>query len=466
MRNWMVWNIVFRSQEALKRHPTFRILKSMEASDRMSAQNLMQLRRAKLRAFIDYCHANVPYVRAVMQKCGIEPWQIRGPEDLPKLPLTTKAHIRRYRSKLRSRVAGKLETCATGGSTGTPLIFDLSRYRIASRVACRQRVSRWWDLSIGHPEIALWGSPVEITRQDSLRSLRDRLLRTRLLSAFEMNVSTMSRYLDILEAGKCRQIFSYPSAIYQLCVQARKQGRDLRQIGLKTVFVTGEVLFPYQRDLIAESLNCPVANGYGGRDSGFIAHECPHGGMHIMADAVIVEIVDSEGRTVPHGQSGEIVVTDLYSQDAPFLRYATGDIGVLSTRLCSCGRALPLLEQVSGRSNDAIVSPDGRLINSLAVVYPVREIEGIVQFRIVQKTVTSFHVQIVRDHNFSRTAESRIVDGWTNLLRAPVQVKFEYVPDLVTESSGKFRHVRSDITGSVDEKVADPIGSMRDHESA
>src|SRR6202011_632640 len=123
----------------------------------------------------------------------------------------------------------------------------------------------------------------------------------------------------------------------------------------------------------------------GGRDSGFIAHECPRGGMHIMADAMIVEIVDDQGRALPAGTVGQIVVTDLYSHEVPFLRYVTGDLGSIARGRCGCGRGLPMLQSVEGRSNDSIVTPDGRTMNALAMVYPLRELSGIEQFRICQQ---------------------------------------------------------------------------------
>jgi phenylacetate-CoA ligase len=157
-----------------------------------------------------------------------------------------------------------------------------------------------------------------------------------------MNEATISRYLDILEKDRCRQLFGYPSAIYLLCLQARKERRNLHELGIRASFVTGEVLFPHQRELISQTLGAPVADGYGGRDSGFIAHECPQGGMHILSDAVIVEIIGPDGKPVAPGESGEIVATDLYSHEAPFLRYATGDVAALSTQSCPCGRPLPL----------------------------------------------------------------------------------------------------------------------------
>jgi phenylacetate-CoA ligase len=445
MRRWIAWNVWFRLQERLKGHETFRMLHQMEAADRLSAPELARLQRERLRDFLDACYRHVPYVRRRMQEAGVEPGQIRDAADLTRLPLLTKADIRRHRAELRSTQAGRLSPFATGGSTGEPLIFDLGKRRIASRVACRQRVARWWGVSLGDPEIALWGSPIELNRQDWIRGLRDRLLATRLLSAFEMNEARVTEYLDIIEREGCRQLFGYPSAVYLLCLQAQKQGRDLGKLGIKVAFVTGEVLFPHQRALISQTLNCLVADGYGGRDSGFIAHECPDGGMHLMADAVITEIVDGEGRPVSPGQTGEIVVTDLFSEDAPFLRYATGDFGVASSRVCACGRALPLLERIEGRSNDLVVAPDGRLINALALVYPLRDIEGIEQYRIAQKQVDLFHVQLTCNSEFRKDGEDRIRSGWTQLLRAPIRVTFEYLPRIPPDPRGKFRHIVSEV---------------------
>ncbi|HJZ97681.1 MAG TPA: hypothetical protein VKE70_14325 [Candidatus Solibacter sp.] len=445
MKHWIAWNIFFRAQEWVKGHSTFKFLAEMEAVDLLSASELEAYRVDKLRELLAYCYAHVPYVRARMEEAGVVPEGIRRLEDLRRLPLMTKTDIRRHRKSLRSEIARDLTPFTTGGSTGEPLIFDLAKRRIAARVASRQRVARWWGVTIGDREFALWGSPIELNNQQWIRDFRDRLLATTLFSAFEMNEATMSRYLDILESGAFRQLFAYPSAIYLLCLQARKQGRNLRRAGIKVVFVTGEVLFPYQRKVISETLNCPVADGYGGRDSGCIAHECPQGGLHELADGIILELLDPQGRPVAPGEPGEVVATDLFSHEAPFLRYATGDVAIASARQCPCGRALPLLERVEGRSNDSVVAPDGRIINSLALIYPVREVEGIEQFRIRQQKPDRFHVQLVRNERYPREGEERIRRGWTQLLRTPVEVAFEYMSALPAERSGKFRHFISEL---------------------
>jgi phenylacetate-CoA ligase len=415
----------------------------MEAADRLTPEDLGALQSAKLRALLDFSYRHVPYIRQRMADAGVHPRDIRDASDLPRLPVMSKADVRTHGRELRSDIAGRLAPFTTGGSTGEPLVFELGKDRIASRVACRQRVARWWGVSIGDPEVAVWGSAIEVNRQDRLRSLRDRLLATRLLSAFEMTPPRMTDYLDVIERQHCRQLFGYPSAIHLLCLHARQTGRDLRAVGVHVVFVTGEMLLPHQRETISQTFNCPVADGYGGRDSGFLAHECPHGGMHVMSDAVIVEIVDSEGRPVAPGVTGQIVATDLYSHDAPFIRYSTGDMAALSLKSCACGRAHPVLERIEGRANDLIAAPDGRMINALALVYPLREISGIEQFQIVQNTMTSFHIQMACNGDFDVKSEDRIRTAWRTLLRAPVDVSFEYVSRVAPEAHGKFRHIVS-----------------------
>jgi len=104
------------------------------------------------------------------------------------------------------------------------------------------------------------------------------------------------------------------------------------------------------------------------------------------------------------------------------------------------------LERIEGRSNDVIVAPDGRIINSLALIYAVREIAGIERFRIYQKDVDRFHIQLVKNSLFPANAEERIRKGWAQLLRLPVTVAFEYLDDLPLERSGKFRHVVCEVS--------------------
>src|SRR5215471_15926253 len=206
MHRWLARKVMFPVHERLKGHPTYEILRDMEAADTMTEAELKEVSSARLRNLIQYSFEHVPYMRARMEEYGVRPGQIQSAEDLVRLPVIRKSDIRSNRGQLRSTVAKKLVQYSTTGSTGDPLLFDISKRRIASRVACRQRVTRWWGLSVGDPEFVIWGSPAELSKQDWVRAVRDRLLATQLLPAFEMSEPVMSDYLNLMLRRGCRMV--------------------------------------------------------------------------------------------------------------------------------------------------------------------------------------------------------------------------------------------------------------------
>ncbi len=450
--------VVFPLHERAKRHVTARMLRDMEVEQWLPVAELQERQAARLRALVTHAVDTVPYYRRLFHESGLRPRHIRDCEDLPKLPLLSKADIRAGLEEMKSNKASGVARCATGGSTGEPLAFYLGRTRVSSDVAARCRAERWWGLGVGDLEFVLWASPIEITKQDVLRMARDRLLRTRLFSAFEMNTQTTDRYIEHLLRTPYRRVFGYPASVALLCERAAATGQTLRRVGVRGVFVTGECLRDEWRTLISNSFGCPVANGYGGRESGFIAHECPDGRMHITADRVIVEIVDEAGKGLKPGDSGEIVITHLDTPEMPLLRYRTGDIGALAADPCPCGRTLPVLVRIEGRKADFVVASDGRVLHSLSVTHVLREIEGIRQFRVTQKSVHRFDIEIAPTENYSKGSEAQITDGLSRRLRAAVAVTFMYRDRIAFGPSGKFRHVVSEIADAAAalEATSDP----------
>jgi phenylacetate-CoA ligase len=202
-------------------------------------------------------------------------------------------------------------------------------------------------------------------------------------------------------------------------------------------------LYDHQRETISAAFACPVANGYGGRDAGFIAHECPSGGMHITAEDIIVEIVDEQGRVQPVGVSGEIVVTHLATTDFPFIRYRTGDIGALSNERCSCGRGLPLLKEIQGRSTDFVVAADGTVLHGLSLIYILRDIPGVKAFKVVQENLALTRVLLVTEPPFVQSAVDGIVAGFKRRLGDGVDVQVQITDVIPAEKSGKFRYIVS-----------------------
>jgi len=338
--------VLFPVHERLKGHDTVRVLREMERTQWRSPGELRALQLARLREYLLDVQQHVPVWRELFQDIGFDPAGMESLDDLRRLPLTDKAFIRENTERLKADDASGLARFNTGGSSGEPLIFYIGKQRVSHDVAAKWRATRWWGVDLGDPEIVVWGSPIELGAQDRIRQVRDALLRTRLLPAFEMSESRLDDFLREIRRMKPKMLFGYPSALAHIAGHARKRGMAMDDLGIQVAFVTSEKLYEHQREIITEVFGCPVANGYGGRDAGFIAHACPEGGMHITAEDIVVEIVDREGRALPPGESGEIVVTHLATRDFPFIRYRTGDVGVLDDRLCSCGRGLPLLTRL------------------------------------------------------------------------------------------------------------------------
>lgn len=380
-----------------------------------------------------------------MNDLAIEPEQFESLSALSKLPLLNKAAISANIESLKSINAQSLTRSNTGGSSGEPLIFYLGKERVSHDVAAKWRATRWWNVDIGDPEIVIWGSPIELGTQDNIRAIRDSLFRSKLLPAFEMSDQKLQIFLDEIRLFRPKMLFGYPSALSFIARYAEKTGTVMNNLGLKVAFVTSERLYDEQRQQISKTFNCPVANGYGGRDAGFIAHECPAGGMHITAEDIIVEILDNQGTPLPCGESGEIVITHLASHDFPFIRYRTGDIGKLGNQLCSCGRGLPLLKEIQGRSTDFVVAQDGTVMHGLALIYILRKIPGINAFKIIQESLDLTRILIVSKSTLDLTTKKLITHEFQTRLGSDLTINIEEVSEIPLEKSGKFRYVISKV---------------------
>ncbi len=435
--------VLFPLHERLKHHDTVTRFRGLEASQWHSPLEIEELRDAKLRAFVTDIAANVPHYRELFAERGASAARVRTAADLTTLPFLTKPLIRAGHDALVSARAGKLKKYNTGGSSGEPLTFCIGPGRASHDVAAKWRATRWWGVDVGDPEVVVWGSPIEVSSQDRLRQLRDRMFRSTLLPAFEMSPANLSRFVTSIRAIKPRMVFGYPSALALIAEHAAAEGKRLDDLGVRVVFVTAERLYDHQRAAIAAAFDAPVANGYGARDAGFIAHECPHGGMHISAEDVIVEIVDAEGRAVPAGTPGEVVVTHLATGDFPFVRYRTGDVAALDTTPCACGRGLPKLAQIHGRTTDFVVAEDGTVMHGLALIYPIRELAGIAKFKIIQHDRRRTEVLLVTGPGFVGGCERKIVADFKARLGEDVDVVVKTVDAIAAEASGKFRYVVS-----------------------
>lgn len=434
---------MFPLHERLKNHSSVSRRRQLERTQWLSPQQVETVQFQNLRRFLQTIGQRVPYYRDLFASLQFDPAAVNGATDLAALPLLTKADIRRDSDRMKAQGHGPISRYNTGGSSGEPLVFYIGKDRKSHDVAAKWRATRWWGVDIGDPEAVIWGSPIEHGAQDRVRLLRDRLLRSVLLPAFEMSEARLDGFVRDLRAQRPRMLFGYPSALSLIARHAARRGVRLDDLGVRVAFVTSERLYDEQRSIIEKAFGCPVANGYGGRDAGFIAHQCPAGGMHLSAEDIVVEIIDPKGQRCPSGVAGEIVVTHTATWEFPFVRYRTGDVGMLDGSTCSCGRGLPLLRELQGRTTDFVVAQDGTVMHGLALIYILRDLPGIGAFKVTQVSKDLTRVQIVREPAFDDKCVPGIVDGFKRRLGAGVDVQIDFVDAISPEKSGKYRYIVS-----------------------
>jgi phenylacetate-CoA ligase len=435
--------LLFPLHEKLKRHDSPALRRELERSQWWPRERIEAAQLQRLRGFLATAARDVPYYQRTFAAAGVDPARVSSLADLQRVPRLTKDLIRDNTDAMKSRRAGRLIRYTTGGSSGSPLVFYMGMDRVTHDVASKWRATRWWNVDIGDREVVLWGSPIELGAQDRMRAVRDKLFRTRLFPAFQMSPVQMDGYLAELRRLRPRMLFGYASALALLAAHAEGRGVDMRGIGARVAFATGETLYPAQREIIERVFGAPVANGYGSRDAGFIAHQCPSGSLHLTAEHILVELLDDDGAPVSAGQSGEIVVTHMATSDFPFIRYRTGDRAVMQAEPCACGRGLPVLREVQGRTTDFVHTADGNTMHALALIYEVRERPGVRAFKFIQQADLSLDLQLVVDEGFSAGTEQAIRAGVLRRMGENSTLRIQRVERIEAERSGKYRYVIS-----------------------
>jgi phenylacetate-coenzyme A ligase PaaK-like adenylate-forming protein len=440
MYSKVVAHLLFPFHERIKGKPTFPWLRRLEKSQWMSPAQLRELQWVALRKHLEFAYAHVPYYRRLLDEHEVPPWRVQSLEDFRRIPYLTREDLRTSFDELQARVRLPRVTRRTsGGSTGVPAVVMVDMERMGFGEAVRLRAHRWFGLEPGAREICLWGSPIELTRQDRLRVLRDRLLNSRVLSAFRMSEALMAGYGRAITRFAPEKMVCYAHAAYVLATYLRGTGWR-PPASLRAVFTTAEMLFDFQRRAIQDVFGARAAVEYGARDAGVLASECPSGRLHIPAEGILLEVDDAG----PDGL-GEIVVTNLLSAAMPIIRYRIGDMGELDPTPCPCGRTLPCLKRLEGRRIDFLVTPEGLVMHPQAVVFILREVHPIQEFQIVQEAVDRLSIRIVPDAGFTEATRQAILQRVEQVMGPAVRVEVELTEAIARAPSGKYRFVISKV---------------------
>ena len=427
--------------------PRFRLelARSLER-ERWPWEALQEYQQGLLERLIRHAYDTVPFYRRIFDERGLTPRDIRTAHDLSKLPLLTREDVRKNSSALIStRFRPRaLNVGRTSGTTGSPLQFywDREMSFMNNVVDWRQKATA--GLRYGQPHAVLFGRMIVPVSQRKPPFWRMNYLQNQLwLSTFHISTENLDFYLRKLRSFRPRVIEGYPSTV-QLLAQFLDQCGERMPLG--AVLTTSETLRTDQRELIERVFECRVFDFYGLAERVIFSTECEkHEGHHVNLDYGIMEITNDRGEPVAEGELGWIVGTSLHNLGMPFLRYKTGDVTRLRTHRCSCGRTFPVMDDVTTKAEDIIVTKDGRFISPSVLTHPFKPLQGIAMSQIVQEDRENITVKVVRSSGFRSEQEAALLRGLQERLGDGMRIRVQYVDDIPRSANAKFKWVVSKV---------------------
>lgn len=424
---------------------TRRYLRELERTQWLSEDELQALQLTRIQQLVEHAYEHVPFYRERYQRAGIHPQDIKSLKDFEALPFLTREDVK---NNLEALVADnfprhKLDRSETGGSTGEPIQFLLQRSFWWQNAAILFRLREWHGVREGEKIAWFWGAREDMPEWSWRRRLRSQIMQERYLNAFTMTEDKMRDFANMLVRWQPKMLKGYPSALALFARHVKEWG--ITGIRPHYIETTSEKLSVPQRELL-EEVFAPrvVADQYSSREMGVMACPCEMGSLHVCAEMRHLEIV-ADGKVVQPGHMGEVVATSLNQFAMPFIRYKKGDMAIYEPGHCPCGRKLPRLKEIVGRTNDFLVSTDGQFVHSLALAYVFRTKPEVVRYQVHQRDREHLDVRLV--------CHQPVDSAWLDNARAEIranfgqatQVSIQLVDEIELTPAGKHRHIVSEV---------------------
>ncbi|MEP7353427.1 MAG: AMP-binding protein [Acidobacteriota bacterium] len=359
---------------------------------------------------------------------------------LENWPILEKSVLRKTpRAFVADECKDKLFLIQTSGTTGTPLQLWQSKKALIEWYALVEARSRRWYGVTGQDRWAILGgklvAPVQQRRPPYW--VWNAGMRQLYLSSYHISPQSTAAYVAALQDYRVKYLWGYTSSLYSIAQGMLAQ--KIKAPELKVVITNAEPLHDYQREVMEAAFRCPVRETYGMAEMAVAAGECEHGSLHLWPSVGLVEVLDGE-RKLAAREIGDLVCTGLINADMPLVRYRVRDRGALAPTgtECACGRSLPMLKALEGRTDDLIYASDGRSFGRLDPILkgtlPIRELQ------FVQEELDAVQVKYVPADGFSSQTEIELTHRIRQYL-GDFTVRMVAVDRIERSANGKFRQV-------------------------
>ena len=429
-----------------------RLRRLFERSQWFSPEELVRYQEQRLRQIISQAYHRVPYYQDLFRSLKLRPEDIRTPADLRKLPTLSKATLRKefLRLQATNRWRYHPRLAQTSGSSGEPLRFLIDKPANVLEFVYYWRHWSWAGYRLGSRFAELsshyfMGKESPAGQICHYQPSPGRLL----LNSLSIGPDSVLDYAQALRRYRPMFLKGIASALYYFAFFFQEAG--IRDVWLRGVFSTGEMLLSHQRRMIEEVFHCRVLDSYGHMERTVAISECPEGGLHINPEYGVLEMLERPRARTPNGEgqasTADVVGTSLHNFSMPLLRYEVGDLVEVdeNPHVCACGRAMPRVRRINGRQEDTIIAPDGRVITTLFIVFD--KVPGIAHWQVIQNELDQLRVLLVRTPAYTVQSEEALLHFIRRFVGPDMKLRLEYLSReaLHRDLTGKFRTILSRI---------------------
>ena len=406
---------------------------------------LKSLQEEKLRKLINHAFTYVPGYRRWYQELNLTVNDICTIVDLKRLPVLEKSKVQENLDDFRSEHYHNpklIERFQSSGTTGKAIDVFVSKDCLQLEKAFTWLHRSWGNIKLGDKSATFVGFPVVPVRiKRPPYWVYDQSENRLIFSLQHMSKTTLPDYAQKLTEFKPEFITGYPTAIYLMSLFLM----DNRQYPVhpRAVFTASETLLPHQRQVIESAFGCQIFDWYGAVELIANIVQCESRNYHIKAEYGVVEILNADGSPTPAGQVGELYCTGLNNLAMPFIRYRVGDTAIPKEGKCSCGRGGCLVECITGRTEDIIITPDGHYISRLDFVF--KGLFNVEEAQLIQEDRHHLRVRVVQQPRYSEQDTSKILSNLRERVGDEILIDIERVDQIPRTCNGKFRYVISKV---------------------
>lgn len=406
-----------------------------------SNEKIELLQSRKLRRLIKHAYYNVPYYHRLFEKYNLKPEEINGIGDLQKIPLTSKKDIQELPINEITAHGTDLKQCIntrTSGATGRPLEIIATKKERAMMNPSFIRAYMAWGLMPWH-RLMYFQARKEYMNGKSWYEIFSLLKRKILCTADEPDI-----WIEDIKNWRPHLLQGYTLTLKLLADAVKKRKNE--GIHIPLIVNTSGMLDSHGRRLLEAVFNARVIDVYASEEAGsVIAWECPEcTGYHINSDTVIVEFLKN-GQPAVTGKEGEIVITNLQNFTMPFIRYQQDDTGIYTSDEPICGRGLPLMKEICGRSNDYVILPDGKKLTPHLFSLAMDDIAGIGEWKLLQKNIDEIEVEISVRENIKEEILEEVRRNLNRIIGDKMKIKIKLVKEIRRDPYQKLRSVVSEV---------------------